>query len=39
MSALRYDLTLAMLGSGIVAAIMIWVGPETRGRAFTADDK
>jgi MFS transporter, SHS family, lactate transporter len=32
-------MTVAMLASGIVAATLIWLGPETRGRAFTADDK
>jgi len=35
---LTTSMTIAMLGSGIVAAILIWVGPETRGRAFTAND-
>jgi SHS family lactate transporter-like MFS transporter len=29
---------LAMLASGIVSAILIWLGPETRGRQFTATD-
>jgi SHS family lactate transporter-like MFS transporter len=28
---------LAMLTFGIAAAILIWLGPETRGRDFTAD--
>jgi MFS transporter, SHS family, lactate transporter len=32
-------MTIAMLVSGIVAAVLIWMGPETRGRAFTADDR
>jgi MFS transporter, SHS family, lactate transporter len=32
-------MSIAMLVSGIVAAVLIWLGPETRGRAFTADDK
>ena len=31
-------MTFAMLGSGVVAAVLIWIGPETRGRAFTAND-
>jgi SHS family lactate transporter-like MFS transporter len=42
MKVLGFELTsamkLAMLVSGILAAILIWLGPETRGRAFTADD-
>ena len=29
-------MTAAMLVSGCVSAIMIWSGPETRGRQFTA---
>jgi hypothetical protein len=29
---------LAMLISAIVAVILIWLGPETRGRQFTASD-
>jgi len=32
-------MSIAMLISGIVAGVFIWLGPETRGRAFTADDK
>jgi SHS family lactate transporter-like MFS transporter len=28
----------AMLVSGCVSAVLIWIGPETRGRAFTADE-
>ena len=31
-------MTLAMLASGISSAVLIWVGPETRGRQFTASD-
>lgn len=31
-------MTVAMLVFGVLAGILIWVGPETRGRAFTADD-
>jgi hypothetical protein len=30
--------SIAMLVSGVLAAIMIWLGPETRGRQFTAGD-
>ena len=29
---------LAMLASGVCALILIWMGPETRGREFTATD-
>ena len=36
---LTTGMTFAMLGSGIIAVILIWLGPETGGRAFTADDK
>jgi SHS family lactate transporter-like MFS transporter len=32
-------MSLAMLISGISAGILIWLGPETRGRSFSADDK
>ena len=43
MQVLGFQLTsamkLSMLVSGILAATLIWLGPETRGRAFTADDK
>jgi SHS family lactate transporter-like MFS transporter len=42
MQVLGFQLTSAMkvsmLVSGILAATLIWLGPETRGRAFTADD-
>jgi SHS family lactate transporter-like MFS transporter len=42
MQVLGFQLTsamkLSMLVSGILAATLIWLGPETRGRAFTADD-
>jgi SHS family lactate transporter-like MFS transporter len=31
-------MSIAMVGSGILAAISIWLGPETRGREFTASD-
>jgi SHS family lactate transporter-like MFS transporter len=31
-------MSVAMLISGVLAFIMIWLGPETRGRAFTATD-
>jgi SHS family lactate transporter-like MFS transporter len=31
-------MTLAMLVSGVSSAILIWLGPETRGRQFTATD-
>jgi SHS family lactate transporter-like MFS transporter len=31
-------MSVAMLISGILAFILIWLGPETRGRAFTATD-
>jgi hypothetical protein len=27
-----------MIVSGILALVLIWMGPETRGRAFTPDD-
>jgi SHS family lactate transporter-like MFS transporter len=37
--ALTNAMTLAMLVSGILASILIWMGPETRGRAFTAVDQ
>lgn len=36
--ALTRAMTSAMLVSGILAAVLIWLGPETRGREFTADD-
>jgi hypothetical protein len=36
---LTTGMTFTMLGSGIIAVVLIWLGPETRGRAFTADDK
>jgi SHS family lactate transporter-like MFS transporter len=36
--ALPQAMMTAMLVSGILAAILIWLGPETRGREFTADD-
>ena len=32
-------MSVAMLISGILSATLIWLGPETRGRAFSADDK
>jgi SHS family lactate transporter-like MFS transporter len=42
MQVMGFQLTSAMkvsmLVSGILAATLIWLGPETRGRAFTADD-
>jgi hypothetical protein len=31
-------MTLTMLASGLLSAILIWLGPETRGRQFTATD-
>ena len=31
-------MTVAMVGAGLLAASLIWLGPETRGRQFTADD-
>ena len=31
-------MTLAMLASGLFSATLIWLGPETRGRQFTAMD-
>jgi SHS family lactate transporter-like MFS transporter len=31
-------MSVAMLISGVLAFILIWLGPETRGRAFTATD-
>jgi MFS transporter, SHS family, lactate transporter len=31
-------MTIAMLVSGVLAAVLIWLGPETRGRVFTAGD-
>ncbi len=31
-------MTTAMLASGLLATLMIWLGPETRGRQFTAGD-
>jgi SHS family lactate transporter-like MFS transporter len=31
-------MSLAMLVSGIFSATLIWLGPETRGRAFSADE-
>jgi SHS family lactate transporter-like MFS transporter len=31
-------MSLAMLVSGILSATLIWFGPETRGRTFSADD-
>jgi MFS transporter, SHS family, lactate transporter len=36
--ALTRAMTAAMLVSGILAGVLIWLGPETRGREFTADD-
>jgi len=35
---LTMAMTVAMLASGLVSAISIWLGPETRGRQFTAMD-
>lgn len=32
-------MSIAMLISGILSATLIWLGPETRGRSFSADDK
>jgi SHS family lactate transporter-like MFS transporter len=32
-------MSLAMLISGVLSATLIWLGPETRGRALSADDK
>jgi MFS transporter, SHS family, lactate transporter len=32
-------MTLAMLASGLLSATLIWLGPETRGRQFTAMDQ
>jgi len=32
-------MSVAMLISGILSATLIWLGPETRGTAFSADDK
>jgi MFS transporter, SHS family, lactate transporter len=31
-------MTVAMLLSGVLSIAMIWLGPETRGRQFTAED-
>jgi MFS transporter, SHS family, lactate transporter len=31
-------MTVAMLASGVLSAILIWLGPETRGREFSALD-
>ena len=31
-------MTVAMAGSGLLSLTMIWLGPETRGRLFTASD-
>jgi MFS family permease len=31
-------MSIAMVASGMLAAILIWLGPETRGREFTAND-
>ncbi|HEY2383957.1 MAG TPA: MFS transporter [Terriglobia bacterium] len=31
-------MSLAMLVSGVLSATLIWLGPETRGREFSADD-
>jgi SHS family lactate transporter-like MFS transporter len=31
-------MTVAMLLSGVLSIMMIWLGPETRGRQFTAED-
>jgi MFS transporter, SHS family, lactate transporter len=31
-------MTVAMLLSGVLSITMIWLGPETRGRQFTAED-
>jgi hypothetical protein len=36
--ALTTAMTGAILISGLLAAGLIWLGPETRGRAFTADE-
>jgi SHS family lactate transporter-like MFS transporter len=36
--ALTSAMTVAMLISGVLASILIWMGPETRGRTFTASD-
>ena len=30
-------MSVAMLASGVMAGILIWLGPETRGRDFTAE--
>jgi hypothetical protein len=32
-------MSVAMLVSGFLSATLIWFGPETRGRTFSADDK
>ncbi len=31
-------MTVAMIGSGLLSATLIWLGPETRGRQFVAGD-
>ena len=36
--AALFVMGLAMLVSGIFSATLIWLGPETRGRAFSADE-
>ena len=35
---LTNTVTGAMLISGLLAAGLIWLGPDTRGRVFTADE-
>ena len=30
---------LSIAGSGLLVAVMIWMGPETRGRHFAAVDE
>lgn len=37
--ALTTAMTVAMLISGLLAAGLIWLGPETRGRVFSADER
>ena len=32
-------MSVAMLVSGVLSATLIWFGPETRGRTFSADDQ
>ena len=36
--ALTDAMTVAMVCSGLLAAGIIWLGPETRGRQFTSAD-